>query len=651
MLKLKNDGVTTLSADINSSVTRIEVTDGSVFPELVNASDWFPLTLIKDSNVERMRVTARAVNTLTVQRGAESTNAQAWVMGDNCNLNLTANAVDDMCSVTADYFLKDFEADLQGDATLEVDENIKILRKTSGIKDEFFVPISLSISEFKSNLPMGGKRIEGLPAPITNSEPATKSYADAVALVAEEYTDTKDEAQSVALAKRTAATYLHGDYEAELCGYFEVLIDDNLTIGWGVGLNGKHTFNGETESRLLGYESDLCGYHMMQVDSKRRVLTGVPIYKEPVVESEPDPEPIQLTLSENTSVNAKGDSVWLEITGENYAVKAHNSSTGMTVSIGSDNTNHDPVVDDSKRIIYVRDNIRYWRDISGSEEFAFKASNYLASFGDSMTAGGSGFSDIFSSSYPKYAISSQGIGGQKSHQIACRTGGSPLVGTLASNQIPASGPVAITDMTVSLVRDDGHHILVSIQGVEGRLLKADDSYTFTRTIAGGIVNTSVDEPVIVLSGGNETITLKELNGRINTIWMGRNDIGKSDYNQQTVLDLIAQAVSSQNAYNKKFLVLGITNGFNDITTGKIDVYLPQIKALNTALSSIYGDNFVEMISALKEQNPDYITVSTTGGIDYDVLNEVFSTDGTHGNAAGRTSVAKIIFDKLQSKGW
>jgi hypothetical protein len=96
MLKLKNDGVTTLSANINSTVTRIEVTDGSVFPELVYAGDWFPLTLIKGSNVERMRVTARTGNTLTVIRKEEGTNAQPWVTGDNCTLSVTAGALDEL---------------------------------------------------------------------------------------------------------------------------------------------------------------------------------------------------------------------------------------------------------------------------------------------------------------------------------------------------------------------------------------------------------------------------------------------------------------------------------------------------------------------------------------------------------------------------
>jgi lysophospholipase L1-like esterase len=91
MLKLKNDGATTLSANISSSVTSVTVTDGSVFPALA-AGDWFPLTLIKGSNVERMRVTARAGNTLTVIRKEEGTNAQAWVAGDNCTLSVTAGA-------------------------------------------------------------------------------------------------------------------------------------------------------------------------------------------------------------------------------------------------------------------------------------------------------------------------------------------------------------------------------------------------------------------------------------------------------------------------------------------------------------------------------------------------------------------------------
>jgi hypothetical protein len=95
MLKLKNDGATTLAADINSSATSITVIDGSVFPTL-DEGDWFPLVIIKNSNVERMRVTARSANVLTVTRGAEGTTARAWVSGDNCTLNVTAEALDDL---------------------------------------------------------------------------------------------------------------------------------------------------------------------------------------------------------------------------------------------------------------------------------------------------------------------------------------------------------------------------------------------------------------------------------------------------------------------------------------------------------------------------------------------------------------------------
>lgn len=92
MLKMKNDGKTTLDADITSLVTSITVAKGDVFPTLAG-EEWFPLTLIKGDKVERMRVTGRFDNILTVIRGSENTEAQAWESGDDCILSLTAGAI------------------------------------------------------------------------------------------------------------------------------------------------------------------------------------------------------------------------------------------------------------------------------------------------------------------------------------------------------------------------------------------------------------------------------------------------------------------------------------------------------------------------------------------------------------------------------
>lgn len=125
MLKLKNDGKTTLSADINSTVTSITVTDGSVFPAL-SINEWFPLTLIKLSNIERMRVTSVSGNVLTVIRGSEETTAQSWLTGDDCILALTAGGYKE---------LQDSVYDLELGVSVEIGE-LKAIARSLNEPDE-----------------------------------------------------------------------------------------------------------------------------------------------------------------------------------------------------------------------------------------------------------------------------------------------------------------------------------------------------------------------------------------------------------------------------------------------------------------------------------------------------------------------------------
>jgi hypothetical protein len=63
----KNNASTTLNGAINNSVTSVTVTDGSVFPSTGN------FRVLVDTEI--MHVTARSTNTLTVNRGVESTTA------------------------------------------------------------------------------------------------------------------------------------------------------------------------------------------------------------------------------------------------------------------------------------------------------------------------------------------------------------------------------------------------------------------------------------------------------------------------------------------------------------------------------------------------------------------------------------------------
>lgn len=90
--KFTNNAVATLSASINSTATTITVASGqgALFPTL-STGDYFYATIIDSSNnIEIVKVTARATDSLTVVRAQESTTGRSFIGGDNISLRVTA---------------------------------------------------------------------------------------------------------------------------------------------------------------------------------------------------------------------------------------------------------------------------------------------------------------------------------------------------------------------------------------------------------------------------------------------------------------------------------------------------------------------------------------------------------------------------------
>jgi len=96
-LKLSNSAVSTLAAGLvvdSTSVTLLPGT-GVRFPSL-SSGQWFPATIIRvDGTFEIVRVTARAVDVLTVVRAQDGTAAGIFDAGDRFELRLTAGAITD----------------------------------------------------------------------------------------------------------------------------------------------------------------------------------------------------------------------------------------------------------------------------------------------------------------------------------------------------------------------------------------------------------------------------------------------------------------------------------------------------------------------------------------------------------------------------
>ena len=89
---VQNNAYSTLASGINNVATTITLAagTGSRFPAIAGA-DYFFATLINSSNqLEIVKVTARATDTLTVVRGQDNTTARAYSTGDRIELRVTA---------------------------------------------------------------------------------------------------------------------------------------------------------------------------------------------------------------------------------------------------------------------------------------------------------------------------------------------------------------------------------------------------------------------------------------------------------------------------------------------------------------------------------------------------------------------------------
>lgn len=91
---LSNNATSTLQAGIADSDTSLSVASstGSLFP-VTSGTNYFYVTLVDNSqNREIVKVTTRASDTFTIERGQEGTTARAYSAGDSVSLRMTAAA-------------------------------------------------------------------------------------------------------------------------------------------------------------------------------------------------------------------------------------------------------------------------------------------------------------------------------------------------------------------------------------------------------------------------------------------------------------------------------------------------------------------------------------------------------------------------------
>lgn len=97
MIQYANNIESTLAAGITDTdlSLSVETGDGNLFPSL-SSPDVFLVTLISDTGIEIVKVTARSTDTFTCVRAQEGTTAKAFSLGDKVQMLITAGHFEDL---------------------------------------------------------------------------------------------------------------------------------------------------------------------------------------------------------------------------------------------------------------------------------------------------------------------------------------------------------------------------------------------------------------------------------------------------------------------------------------------------------------------------------------------------------------------------
>lgn len=290
----------------------------------------------------------------------------------------------------------------------------------------------------------------------------------------------------------------------------------------------------------------------------------------------------------------------------------------------------------------------------------------VACVGDSMTTGSGGNGVTYPSVLASllgygYAVINDGVGGESSLEIMARQGARPAM--VRPFTIPASGSVEIEFVSTVIGRNIGVTTSVSsrafnpvvIAGVEGRINKSGNSYTFTRSAPGEAVTVTRDAVVYCRP-------MREDRDAIQVLWMGANG-GWNESGAYTAQDLVSQyarMVDGLTNLNRPYLVLGlhvIPGWISGVTCAEIE----------TALEMAFGRRFINyrayIVTPILDGGGN--TVSCYGLADAGItptaadLAAVASGavppslmfDDVHFNASGYTVIGNLVYQRGKELGY
>ncbi|KKB11063.1 hypothetical protein VE25_14890 [Devosia geojensis] len=265
----------------------------------------------------------------------------------------------------------------------------------------------------------------------------------------------------------------------------------------------------------------------------------------------------------------------------------------------------------------------------------------VAAWGDSLTAGaGSTGAGGYPSAAaalltPPRAVANMGIGGQSSTQIAARMNARPISVSVASDTIPASGPVAVTDKSVNILIGSGAFVgsqAGSLAGVAGMMTTdAAGNWTFTRMSDG---------PPVACPPGSRFITRlgESLHPRTHWLWLGRNG-AQSGFSVEEDIAAIATHLR-----HGRFLVGAILPSAGDSAAA-----IAAIAARNAHLASAHGRRFVDLLAVLQAAGDG--SSGDAADIAAGLTPRSLRSDDVHLNDAGYALVASAFVQAHEAIGW
>jgi len=290
--------------------------------------------------------------------------------------------------------------------------------------------------------------------------------------------------------------------------------------------------------------------------------------------------------------------------------------------------------------------VRIFSEPMGEERFAaLVAGSGIVAWGDSLTAGaGATGGSTGAATYPAVAqallsppraVMRQGVGGQSSTQIAARMNAVPILVTVTSGIIPASGSVAVTEKSVNVLVNSGSYSGTMrgwLAGVEGTMTTdGSGNWSFARSVPGTSLPVDANARFICAWG-------QYLRGYAAWLWLGRNGAQAG----RTVLGDIAAAVASLG--HSRYLVGGILPSTADSGAG-----LAQLATLNGQLAGVYGDRFVNLPAILSAAANGTAEDSTDVAAGF--VPRSLRSDHLHLNDAGYALVAQAFRAAHAAKGF